>query len=380
MTKLHVPNSAISPEAASAQEAAGGPFHHPLMFRDLLNYLRETEIPVLSGFIRLQDVMGHERDVAAAARVTSQLGAKSVDEDVNLLRYLLRHRHTTPFEMVELKFHVRIGMDGWRQWIRHRTASVNEYSTRYSEAIDDCQTAEGRWRAQATVNRQGSDGLIGDEWPDGYSVVPLTDEHDMLADVAVNASSHKLWGVIYRSPDDQFDCDPDLMAVMHGDRQDITPSAYLTERESDGQRDARNTYNERLRFGVAKELARKDLPLSTMTEAIWKINLHNLMHFLGLRMDSHAQLEIRTYANVIGSIVETLYPVTWQAFDEYRLRAMQLTSKDIATCQEIMCSGLDLPVTRGSFLELCHHSWRGLERCRERDECETKLRRLKLVI
>lgn len=369
----------LSAEAESAQLAAGGPFHHPVAFRELVANLRETRIPVLGGFIQLRDVMGHERDVAADARVTSQVASKLPEDDVNLLRYLLRHRHTTPFEMVELKFHVRVGMDTWRQWIRHRTASVNEYSTRYSPAIDDCQTADGNWRAQATSNRQGSDGLVGSGWPEGYSIVPLDEYHDAL--LVVDESEHRLWGILYLSPEAKAaGGEPDLMAVIHGTIESVTPSAYLTEREAIGQHQARETYEERLRFGVAKELARKDLPLSTMTEAIWKINLHNLMHFLSLRMDSHAQLEIRTYANTIGEIVKTLYPVTWEAFSEYRLNAMQLTHKDIITCQQIMSSGCDLPVSRGVFMDLCHHSWNGIERCRERDECEVKLRRLKLVV
>lgn len=369
----------LSLEAESLQNRDGGPFNHPMVFAERLAQLRSMKIPVLGGFVQLQDVMGHERDVAAAARVTSQMWDKLPADDVNLIRYLMRHRHTTPFEMVELKFHVRVACDTWRQWIRHRMASVNEYSTRYSEAIDACQTAEGKWRAQATVNRQGSDGLVGGEWPEGYTVVPVNDEHEVVSLAAVDHSSHKLWGVLFRPQSAKPGDASEITDILHGTRDQITPAAYLTERESSGQHQSREIYEERLRFNVAKELARKDLPLSTMTEAIWKIDLHNLMHFLGLRMDKHAQLEIRTYANVIGEIVKILYPVTWAAFEEYRLYAMSLTVKDISSCQSIMSSGLDAPISRGAFLELCHPSWHGLERCRERDECETKLRRLGLV-
>src|SRR5947209_3903379 len=154
----------------------------------------------------------------------------------------MRHRHTTPFEMCEIKLHVRVPMDCWRQWIRHRTANVNEYSTRYSEAIDSAQkTGQSGWRLQAGTNRQGS-----------------------------------------------------------GDYLDAVAGATLSQREAQLQTLSREVYEERLTQGVAREQARKDLPLSTYTESYWKIDLHNLFHFLALRMDQHAQVEIRSYANTIG--------------------------------------------------------------------------------
>ena len=199
--------------------------------------------PVLDdGFVRVVDYMGHDGSVVQAARVSYGAGTKRVHEDRGLIRYLLRHAHTTPFEMCEITLHVRVPMDTWRQWIRHRTANVNEYSTRYSVAIDAAQhTPPGQWRRQSTDNRQGSAGFL-----------------------------HAAQG------------------------------EALTAGETTLQELARHTYDARLAAGVAREQARKDLPLSTYTEAYWKVDLHNLLHFLQLRMDDHAQEEIRAYAAIIG--------------------------------------------------------------------------------
>ena len=213
------------------------------------------------GFVRVVDYMGDDSAIVQAARTSYGRGTKRRHEDRGLIRYLMRHAHTTPFEMCELKLHVRVPMDVWRQWIRHRTASVNEYSTRYSEAIDAAQrTAPDSWRLQSASNRQGSSGLL---------------------------------------PAEQ--------------------GAALSEEERRLQRQARDIYEARLAAGVAREQARKDLPLSTYTEAYWKIDLQNLLHFLELRMDEHAQLEIRAYATVIGEqIVAKWVPLTWEAFLDYR--------------------------------------------------------------
>lgn len=256
------------------------------------------------GFVRFVDKMGGEGAILQAARVSY---GKIIDDsvlngsDIKLLRYLMRHRHTTPFEMVEVKFHVRVPMDTWRQWIRHRTASVNEYSTRYTEAIDSRETVSV-WRAQATDNKQGSSGIV-DSWPEGYG----TFEADGRWFVSVK-------GQIYE--DFSWDHEP-------------TPGEWLSHREALLHASGSDVYKERLDFGVAKELARKDLPLSTYTEAYWKIDLHNLLHFLSLRMDSHAQQEIREFANSIGWFIKSIYPNVWQAFKDYRLDAMVLTGPEI---------------------------------------------------
>jgi thymidylate synthase (FAD) len=228
--------------------------------------------PVLDdGFVRVIDYMGTDGAIVQAARVSYGVGTKKVSEDRNLIRYLLRHRHTTPFEMCELKLHVRVPMDCWRQWIRHRTASVNEYSTRYSVAVDACRTTQpDEWRSQSDVNKQGSGDAISNEL---------------------------------------------------GEK--------LSKSEVDFQTASKELYDHRLECGVAREQARKDLPLSTYTEAYWKVDLHNLLHFLALRMDSHAQYEIREYAQLIGrEIVSKWVPYTWEAFLEYRFNGLSLSDSE----------------------------------------------------
>lgn len=290
---------------------------------ELLAELRWKKVPVLDdGFVCLVDVMGDDSAVVQAARVSYGEGTKKVSDDRTLIRYLMRHRHTTPFEMAELKLLVRVPMDTWRQWIRHRTANVNEYSTRYSIAIDATQTtAPDEWRAQAASNRQGSEGMLS-------------------AEVGTNLTASE--------------------------------SALLAE--------SRRVYEERLAAGVAREQARKDLPLSTYTEAYWKIDLHNLLHFLALRMDAHAQKEIRDYATAIGEqIVRPLFPVVWEAFEDYRLASMHLTRLDIAVIGRLAASGAAAPYSEKTFLTAQDPSWRDLTRSRERDECRAKLVKLGLM-
>jgi len=243
------------------------------------------------GFVRLVDVMGDDSAIVQAARVSYGKGTKTKSEDETLIRYLMRHRHTTPFEQCELKFHVKVPMDCWRQWIRHRTASVNEYSTRYSEAIDEKQeTKPNEWRLQDTKkNLQGSSGFL------------------------------------------QLD-----------DDDETTGGRYYSSKEKHIHQALDTLYHERLEAGIAREQARKDLPLSMYTMAYWKIDLHNLLHFLSLRMDSHAQLEIRSYANVIGNeIVAKLFPLTWGAFQDYRLNAITLTAREIEIFKAIREGKLD---------------------------------------
>jgi len=288
----------------------------------LVESLRWQKLSVLDdGFVALVDVMGDDGSVVQAARVSYGEGTRKVSDDRQLIRYLLRHAHTTPFEMAELKFVVRVPMDCWRQWIRHRTASVNEYSTRYSLAIDAMQgTSDDQWRSQAASNRQGS----------GESLPP-------------------------------------------------TAGHQHTAAEQELQALARRVYEERLAAGIAREQARKDLPLSTYTEAYWKIDLHNLLHFLALRMDSHAQLEIRRYAETIGrEIVAPLFPLVWEAFLDYRMESVRLTRLDREVIRRLAAAG-HVPAPQAAFLAAQDPSWQGLDRCRERDECLAKLRDLGLV-
>lgn len=224
------------------------------------------------GFVRVIDYLGTDESIVQAARVSYGKGTKKIREDEALIRYLLRHQHTTPFEMCEIKLHIRVPMDCWRQWIRHRTANVNEYSTRYSIAIDAVETTlPNEWRKQAVTNRQGSEGYL----------------------------------------------EPSL-------------GEELTKQEAELHKFTREIYQRRIEAGVAREQARKDLPLSTYTEAYWKIDLHNLLHFLHLRMELNAQLEIRQYAEVIcNEIVKRWCPITWQAFWDYQMNAMTFSGLEI---------------------------------------------------
>ena len=293
---------------------------------DQVNELRWEKFPVLNdGFVCLVDVMGDDSSVVQAARVSYGEGTKKVSDDRTLIRYLLRHRHTTPFEMAEIKFLVRVPMDCWRQWIRHRTANINEYSTRYSLAIDAAQTTPvDEWRTQAESNRQGS----GD---------PLSTELGQK----------------------------------------------FTDQETELQNQMRSVYQERIDSGVAREQARKDLPLATYTEAYWKIDLHNL-HFLALRMDSHAQQEIRDYATTIGEqIIAPLFPVVWEAFQDYRMQSMFLTKMDVEVVQRLTsaaaASGTTPPFSGDAFMTAQDPKWTPLKRSRERDECRSKLQNLGLV-
>ena len=275
------------------------------------------------GFVRVVDYMGSDASVVQAARVSYGEGTKRLHEDRGLIRYLMRHRHTTPFEMCELKLHVRVPMDCWRQWIRHRTANVNEYSTRYSLAIDGAQvTPQDAWRIQASTNKQGSEGFL-----------------------------------------------------------DATRGAELSESEHLFHAEARSLYESRLEAGVAREQARKDLPLSTYTEAYWKIDLHNLLHFLALRMHPHAQLEIRQYASIIGEkIVSQWCPLVWEAFQDYRLGAIALSKTET----DLICF-LNTGDTKSAIAVAKSAGWMGAKKDgglvenRERTECEAKLTSLGLI-
>ena len=275
------------------------------------------------GFVRVVDYMGSDESIVQAARVSYGKGTKKISEDRGLIRYLLRHRHSTPFEMCEIKFHVRVPMDCWRQWIRHRTANVNEYSTRYSVAIAATQTtAPDGWRLQAVGNRQGSSGFAADE-----------------------------------------------------------QGQTLSKQEAEFQNLARKIYEARLEAGVAREQARKDLPLSTYTEAYWKMDLHNLLHFLSLRMDDHAQWEIRQYATIIGEeIVAKWCPLAWDAFLDYRMNAMSLTGPEIDIIDAIGRGDLDTATKLARERGWLEEGKKGLKQNRERIEFEVKLDRLNLTV
>jgi len=275
------------------------------------------------GFVRVVDYMGNDSSIVQAARVSYGKGTRHVRRDRGLIRYLLRHHHTTPFEMCEIKLHLRVPMDAWRQWIRHRTANVNEYSTRYSIAIDAAQeTKADEWRLQALSNRQGSEGY----------------------------------------------------APMHvGER--------LSKEEAELHGLSRRIYNERIEAGIAREQARKDLPLSTYTEAYWKIDLHNLLHFLRLRMDAHAQHEIRVYAKLIGEeIVQRWCPMAWEAFLDYRMHATELTRIDSDIIAALSSGDADRAINLATDYELLPPKGEEIKANMEREELEEKLRHLGLPI
>jgi len=292
--------------------------------RDIGDALKWKQFQVGSGGdICLVDWMGDDYAIVEAARISYGEGTRHISSERTLIRYLMRHWHTTPFEMGELKFRVRVPMDTWRQWIRHRSANVNEYSTRYSVAIDECSTTlPGEWRLQAAGNRQGSSGNLNPNY---------------------------------------------------GDR--------LTAREGELHKLAREVYKERLEWGIAREQARKDLPLSNYTEAYWKIDLHNLFHFLRLRMDEHAQQEIREFATLIGDeIVAKLFPIAWEAFVDYRLESIILSRLDRGVLQRLMeRAKKGISLTNDIFMECQDPAWADLKKCRERVECLEKLQQLGVV-
>lgn len=275
------------------------------------------------GFVRVVDYMGTDSSIVQAARVSYGKGTRQVRQDRGLIRYLLRHHHTTPFEMCEIKLHVRVPMDTWRQWIRHRTANVNEYSTRYSIAIDAAQrTKPEEWRLQAVSNRQGSEGFA-----------------------------------------------------------DATLGAEFTQQESELHDLARSIYNQRIEAGIAREQARKDLPLATYTEAYWKVDLHNLLHFLHLRMDAHAQYEIREYSRIIGhEIVAKWCPLAWEAFLDYRVNALELTRIDNDIITAISAGDFERAIDLAIAEELLPPRGEEIKRNMEREELEVKLQHLGLKI
>ena len=274
------------------------------------------------GFVRVVDYLGSDASIVQAARVSYGAGTKTVHEDAGLIRYLMRHGHTTPFEMCEIRLHVRVPMDTWRQWIRHRTANVNEYSTRYSVAIDAAAITDSHaWRRQSSRGRQGSEGYLSEE-----------------------------------------------------------VGLRLTEREGDLQRLAREVYLERLAAGVAREQARKDLPLSTYTEGYWKIDLHNLFHFLAVRMDRNAQEEIRAYATLIGNeIVGRWCPIAWQAFKDYRLNSVVVSALEIQVVRALASGDSATAIALAEQFGWLVYRDGKLQPNRERREAELKLKALGMV-
>jgi thymidylate synthase (FAD) len=236
------------------------------------------EHPVLDkGFVRLVDFMGDDARIVAAARVSYGEGTRTVREDAALIDYLMRHAHTSPFEQVVLTFHLKMPLFVARQWLRHRTARVNELSGRYSVLRDEFYVPEAL-RGQAQANKQGSEGELSEQ-----------------------------------------------------------ASAQLLEGLLASQERAYNDYKALLEAGVARELARINLPLSLYTEFYWQIDLHNLFHFLKLRLDAHAQTEIRAYAEVLFDVAKHVAPVACEAFEEHVLHAKTFSRREL----ELLRAALD---------------------------------------
>ena len=230
-----------------------------------------------AGFVRLVDYMGGDESIVQAARVSYGKGTKTVNEDRGLIRYLMRHLHTTPFEMVELKFHAKLPIFVARQWIRHRTANVNEYSGRYSVMKDEFYVPEhAAIHFQNLSNKQGR----------REETVP-----------------------------------PEL-------RQKVLDILSQSQQQLYGE------YEQLLEEDIARELARINLPVSLYTEWYWKIDLHNLFHFLRLRMDDHAQYEIRVYADAMAEITKRVAPMAWEAFEDYILKSEKFSRLEMAVISE----------------------------------------------
>ena len=240
-------------------------------------------VPVLDhGFVRVIDYMGDDAAIVQAARVSYGQGTKAARDDAGLIRYLMRHWHSTPFEMCEIKLHVKLPVFVARQWIRHRTANVNEYSARYSILDREFYTpAPEHLAAQSRVNNQGRGAVL--EGAEAARVLAT------LKDDATRAFDH-----------------------------------YEAMLSDDGQQ------------GLARELARIGLPASVYTQWYWKVDLHNLFHFLRLRADAHAQYEIRVYAEAICAIVRDWVPAAYAAFEDYRLASAQFSGKGMAALRRML--------------------------------------------
>jgi thymidylate synthase (FAD) len=248
-------------------------------------------LPVLDhGFIRVIDYMGDDAAIVQAARVSYGRGTRKVSEDQSLINYLMRHRHTTPFEMCEIKYHVKLPIFVARQWIRHRTANVNEYSARYSILDKEFYVpATEHLAAQATTNRQGRGQMLE------------------------GAAAQRVLGLLRRD----------------AERAYAGYSELLNE-------DASGAPIDPARPGLARELARINLSLGFYTQWYWKTDLHNLMHFLSLRADLHAQYEIRAYAEAMLGTMARWVPMTYAAFLEYRMNAATISATGLKVIRRLI--------------------------------------------
>lgn len=258
------------------------------------------------GFVGLVDVMGDDAAIVQAARTSYGKGTKSVNEDRGLIRYLVKHYHTTPLEMVEFKFHIKLPIFVMRQHVRHRTASLNEYSGRYSVMTDEFYIPDlSRMQAQSSINKQGSEGqLQGQE---------LEMAHNTIKRVSADAYAD-----------------------------------YLSLVNQEGGR----PYNIEDRQGLSRELSRIILPINNYTECYWKIDLKNLFHYIKLRADHHAQWEIQEFARALASYVKARCPVAFEAFEDYWEQSTSLSRMDQNLLQAVIAHS---NLTHVSFAESYNH-------------------------
>jgi thymidylate synthase (FAD) len=273
-------------------------------------------IPVLDhGFVRVIDYMGDDSAIVQAARVSYGKGTKRVSEDRGLIQYLMRHRHTTPFEMCEIKYHVKLPIFVARQWIRHRTANVNEYSARYSILdkefyIPDLAFLETR-RLERKLERTAAEGQP-DLFPDVQKAPPRN--------LASQSTSNRQGRDEVLPPNEAREV---LEWIKREGERSYTTYSKLLNEDTNGQILDGN------RHGLARELARMVLPTNIYTQWYWKTNLHNLLHFLSLRADPHAQYEIRVYAEAMLDTVKRWVPLVYDAFLQYRMEGASISARGV---------------------------------------------------
>lgn len=254
------------------------------------------------GLVRLVDYMGNDNAIVQAARVSYGEGTKTLNDDQGLIRYLMRHSHTTPFEMVDFKFHIKAPLFVTRQWLRHRTASVNEISARYSVLKDEFYIPETKYiKGQSKTDKQCRHGSFGDD-----------------------------------------------VSQRMQDRIRLTSGIAYDE------------YKQLLADGIARELARMVLPVNIYTEFYWKMNLHNLLHFIQLRIDKHAQYEIRVFAQAIYDIIKQIMPITCEAFEDYKKEGYNL-------------SRMEKEIVKKAVQGSTYHSWDSYKNLSKREQKEFEL-------
>ncbi len=279
----------ITPEIQKQIEEQRKSSHHSLReFSPGMEKNLYTLFPILDhGFIRIVDYMGNDSSVVQAARVSYGKGTKKSRTDEGLIRYLMRHKHTTPFEMCDVKFHIKLPIFVARQWIRHRTASVNEYSARYSKLEDEFYIPEfENLSAQSGINRQGRGEILPHE--EGKKVRKI-----LLQDSTATYQNYE--------------------KMLSQENQE----------------------------GLSRELARINLPTNVYTQWYWKVNLLNLLKFIHLRIDTHAQYEIRVYAEKLAEIVKNWVPITYQAFNDYWLEGVSVSQQQVTLIKQKM-NGRDI--------------------------------------